>query len=168
MAEDKPDKADKAKEPEPKKRRLLPIILVAVGAILGGAGTAFFLPKMNPASRQPVQPRIVTATHPDVIELVFNPRTEHGHKQARVSFNIRYEADMNERDRILALMAEHWDLMRSRALMTLMRRTPQELHSDDGIRHLTSDLVKELQSALFPDDDAKIVDIAIQQIIVQG
>jgi flagellar basal body-associated protein FliL len=165
VAEDKPN--DKGGEAQAPKKKLPPIVLVVVGAALGGAGTVFMLPKDAPKPVTEPAPRIEQVIHPDKVELSFNPRTNRGIKAAKATFMFVYRADLNREAEVLAQIQEHWDLMVSRSLLTLMRRTPEEILSEDGIRLLTADLVKEISLALFPKGDAVVEDIVWKQLMVQ-
>jgi flagellar basal body-associated protein FliL len=160
VAEDKKKEAD-AKAEGGKKRGLSAIVMVAVGAVLGGAGVVFAVPpkKVEVVVEKP-PPRIQPIKHPDVVEITFNPQTEAGKGFASIKFKFTYEVREDLEQEAYKQVADNWDRARSNCLFMLGARTSRELGSDSGKRALVKDLTDELDHALFPDDGHKIARVS--------
>ena len=90
MAEDKKE-ADSKAEGAKKKKGLPPFVLIAVGAIVGGAGVVFAVPPKTVEVPQPVKVyEPLDGTHPDSIQHEFNPPTQPCKGIAPVA--LRYDA----------------------------------------------------------------------------
>ena len=169
MAEDTDTQADeRAGEGRPKRRGLPPIVLVAVGAALGGAGVVFLVPKPAAVERHgPPAPEIFRIEHGDLIETSFNARKERGYAMAKVSFRFVYRLDIHHEQKVLASIQHNWNQMYSRVLLVLMQQSPEDLQSDEGIRHLTKRLTAEMSLTLFPNREAVVDDIVWKHVFVQ-
>jgi flagellar basal body-associated protein FliL len=180
-------------EPEPAKKKGLPAIaLVAVGAALGGAGVVFLAPKPEPAPHGPAQPELVSYEHPDPMEFTFNPQVKRGYKTALVSLKFVYEADRKlvEGDaahaadgggghdkadpKAAAPMAPvpsaiktYWNRATSRCYEVLSNQDVETLTSPDGKKYLKQLLIDEIGASLFPEGQARVVDVYLMKIFVQ-
>lgn len=169
MADDKKRKDDADNEGG-KKKSLPPIVLVAVGAALGGAGVVFFGPQPEPIAHHEAadpEPVFKLFEHPDVVKLHFNPRQERGAMVAKVEFQFVYKADENHTDKVVEQIKKHWNQMYSRVLLRLSRETPQGLRDPDNKPHLENDLIREISMSLFPNEDAVVTQILWKGIYVQ-
>lgn len=161
MAEDK--KKDAAGKPEEgKKKRLSPVVLIALGAIVGGAGVVLAVPPKT--VEKLVEPKVhhdVDVLHPDPIKKTFNPRTQSGKGVARIEFKFVYTVREDREAAAFEQVKANWETVNSEALMLLKRRSMAELQSDTGLRLLEKDLIDELDRVLFPVvDNEKIAKVA--------
>lgn len=166
MAEDK-EKKDNEDEGG-KKKGLPPIVLVAVGAALGGAGMVFMSPAPE-EHHEPAEPEpeYKLLEHPDVIKLHFNPRQDRGSMMARVEFRFVYKLDMMDEAAALKSIKDHWNQMYSRILLRLSRETPQGLKDPDNRAHIENDLITEMSLTLFPDGEQVVKQILWKDFYVQ-
>jgi len=133
------------------KRGLPAVLLVAVGAMLGGAGVVFAVPPktVEVPVAEPVY-EIVDVVHPDLIRTEFNPRTRAGKGVARVSFKFVYTVREDREHEAFERIKQHWEQVNSDVLLILKTRTMEELQSEAGVRMLEHDLIQDLDRTLFP------------------
>lgn len=158
MAEEKKKDGD-AKVAEGAKKKGLPaIVLIALGAIVGGVGVVFAVPPKTVEKKVVEPPREdVDVEHPDKMEFKFNPQMGTGSAFANVSFYFIYtlkhvskaEEEHKEAE-AYELIKAHATRAKSNVLMLLKSRTKSDLQSEAGRRVLTADLIKELNASLFP------------------
>jgi flagellar basal body-associated protein FliL len=154
VAEEKKKEADAGGG---KKKGLPAFVLVAAGAVLGGAGVVFAVPpKVKEVRVEAPHYEDVDVTHPDSIKKSFNPRTRTGKGQARVEFKLVYTVREDRRGDAFELIRANWDQAQSNALMLLKNRSMEELQSDLGMRQLEKDLIEELDRTLFPNRPEKL------------
>ena len=153
MAEEKKKEADgKAEDGKKKKKGLPAIVMVAVGAIVGGAGVVFAVPpkvKIEKVQEKPHE--LIDVKHPDEILHEFNPKSRGaGRGIARMSFKFVYTVRDDHVDEAFEQIKEHWEDARSVTLDVFANRSWEELNSEAGRRMLEKDLIDELDRALFP------------------
>jgi flagellar basal body-associated protein FliL len=152
VAEDKKKEGDAKGDEGKKKKGLPPIVLIAVGAIVGGAGVVFAVPPKTVQPQQTHEPSVppeIDVLHPDPLKKTFNPRTKAGKGTARIEFKFVYTVRKDLEADAFTLIKENWEQANSDALMLLKRRSMEELNSDTGMRMLEKDLIEELDRALF-------------------
>jgi flagellar basal body-associated protein FliL len=174
VAEEKKKDGD-AKAEGAKKKKLPPIVMVALGAILGGAGVVFALPPK--VVEKPVEPKVVPPVdveHPDKMSFKFNPRTQAGKSFASLSFCFVYtvQDEKEPKDEAFELIKANWGRAKSRVLMLLKSRTPSDLNSENGQNILAADVMKELDKTLFdplPGKErvARVTDVLWEDWILQ-
>ena len=151
MAEDKKKEADGKPVEGKKKKALPPIVMIAVGAIVGGAGVVFAVPpKVKEVKVEQAVLKDVDVLHPDPMKKTFNPRSRAGKGTARIEFKFVYTVREDLEEHAFELIKEHWEQANSDALMLLKRRSMEELQTDTGMCILEKDLIDELDSTLFP------------------
>jgi hypothetical protein len=150
VADEKKQDGDGKTEGTPKKR-LPSIVLVAVGAIAGGAGVVFAVPpKVVEVKVEQRRLEDVDVTHPDALKVTFNPRSRAGKGTARVEIKFVYTVREDREREAFTAIAANWDEANSKTLMLLKNRSMEELQSDLGLRTLERDLIDELDRVLFP------------------
>ncbi|MCA8965912.1 MAG: hypothetical protein H6838_01085 [Planctomycetes bacterium] len=151
MAEDKKKEAD-AKAG--KKKGLPPIVMIAVGAILGGAGVVFAVPPKTVEVKveEPVH-EFVDVTHPDQIKHEFNPRTKAGKGIASLALKFVYTVREDREGEAFEQIKEHWDVANSNVLVIMKQRSMEELQAESGVRILEKDVLDDLDRTLFPEVD---------------
>lgn len=161
MAEDK-QKENDAKADQARKKSLPALVLVAVGAIVGGAGVAFVVPPKTIAVVEPPKVlELVDVTHPDVIQHEFNPRTRAGKGIVRVALKFVYTVREDLEDDAFAQLKANWEQANSNVLLLLKTRSMEELQSEAGVRMLERDLIDDLDRTLFPGKDgAKVAKVS--------
>jgi flagellar basal body-associated protein FliL len=166
MADDKDSKQVNA-ESGRRGRRLLPLLMVAAGAALGGAGVVLLgpQPKIETPKRQ--APELVQREHPDAMDFTFNPQVERGQKNAIVKFQFVYQMDARKEQAVLASIEDYWTRAYSRCLLVLKNRPASAFMTHDGITLLTKELADELTASLFPTGIAKVDDILWLKVMVQ-
>lgn len=158
MAEDKKKEAE-AKAEGGKKKGLSALVMIAVGAVIGGAGVVFVVPpkKIEVPVAKPAL-RIQPIKHPDVLEITFNPQTDAGKGFASIKFKFTYEV----REDLVATaeqqVVDHWDRARQNCLFMLCGRTVRDLQGPNK-QALAKDLMDTLDKALFPDDEHKVAHV---------
>ena len=169
MADDK--KKDDGEEGK-KKKGLPAIVLIAVGAIAGGAGAVFAIPPKTVEVAKPEKPKkTYDITHPDVIEKEFNARTRTGKSVARIKFKFVYTVREDLEDEAFEKIGANWDQANHNVLMLLTTRSVQELQTEPGLRMLEHDMIQELDRAFFGIDDkdkvASVSRVLITYILTQ-
>lgn len=150
MADDKNKDGDGKTEGKPKKR-LPAIVLVAAGAIAGGAGVVFAVPpKIKEVHVEVKAPQLVEVTHPDPLKITFNPRARAGKGTARAEIKFVYTVREDREHEAFEAIKTNWDEAHSDALMLLKNRSMEELQDPRGLRLLERDLIEELDRVLFP------------------
>lgn len=158
MADDK--KTDGEGKEQVRKKGLPPLILVAAGALLGGAGVVLGVPARPPETAKPVVHSYAPVHHPDLLEFKFNPRTQAGRSHASVSFYFAYRVREDLKEAANRAIAANWPRAYSMALELLRARTLIELNGDSGQSILAKDLVDVLDAALFPaSKDGKLATV---------
>lgn len=171
MADDK--KQEPAAEAGAKPKKKLPaIVLVALGAIAGGAGVVFLAPpKQDHAPVAEPAHVMLEITHPDKIEHEFNPRTQNGKAFGRVAFQFLYKVRDDHEDAAFEAIKTNWAVARSNALLLLRARSMEDLGRESGQRALEKDLVDELDHVFFPGKDhdkiAKVTRIVWDKFLIQ-
>lgn len=156
MAEDKKKEGDGKAEDGKKKKGLPPIVMIAVGAIVGGAGVVFAVPPKTIEKKVEEKPKeFVDVGCPDVILNEFNPHTRAGKGVCRISFKFRYTVREDLKAEAIKSMKEHWDQAKSNTLEMLKARSLEELNTETGVQLLKKDLTTCLDDTLFPPDKDK-------------
>lgn len=159
------DEKDKKKEEgeDGKKKGLPPIVLVAVGAALGGAGTVFMLPTPEPdqAAHVPEVPEIERVLHPDAVEHNFNPRNNRSKAMAQIHLKFIYKTYKDDADAAHEEIKQHWEIMRSKVLFELQKQSPDELLHADNRPQLEKVLRETMTLSLFPAEDGEKTGIAV-------
>ncbi len=155
MAEDKKE-ADSKAEGAKKKKGLPPFVLIAVGAIVGGAGVVFAVPPKTVEVPQPVKVyETLDVTHPDSIQHEFNPRTKAGKGIGRVALKFVYRVREDQEAAAFEQIKEHWEIANSNVLLLLKARSMEELQSESGVRMLEKDIQDDLDRTLFPTENGQ-------------
>ncbi|MBM4061721.1 MAG: flagellar basal body-associated FliL family protein [Planctomycetes bacterium] len=150
MAEEKKKEGD-GKADQARKKGLPAIVMIAVGAIAGGAGVVFAVPpkeKVVIVAEKP--PELIDVRHPDEIQHEFNPKSDAGRRIARVNFKFVYTVLETREKEAFELLQRHWEEAKAATLEVLANRAIDELSSETGRRLLEKDLVDELDRTLFP------------------
>ena len=158
MAEDKQKEDDGKTGAGQGRKGLQPLLLLAVGAALGGAGVVFAMPakKVEVRVPEPVH-EFVDVQHPDVMEHQWNPRTQAGRAYASAGFYFVYRVRDDREAEAFEAIKVNWDRARSNVLLLLKARTLVDLNSENGQKVLAKDLVDELDATLFPGRRAEKV-----------
>jgi flagellar basal body-associated protein FliL len=155
VAEEKKE-ADGKAEGGKKKKGLPPLVLIAVGAIVGGAGVVFAVPPKTVKVAEPVKVyETLDVTHPDLIQHEFNPRTKAGKGIGRVALKFVYRVREDLEETAFEQIKEHWELANSNVLLLLKTRSMEELQSESGVRMLEKDIIDDLDRTLFPEHDGQ-------------
>jgi flagellar basal body-associated protein FliL len=157
VAEDKKKDGDGKSDGGKRKKGLPPFVMVAVGAIAGGAGVVFAVPpKVVERTVEAKTYADVDVTHPDVIQHEFNPRTKAGKSMVRVALKFVYTVREDLEPAAFEQIKVNWDQAGSNSLLLLKTRSMEELQTEAGIRLLEKDLIDELDRTLFPAGDDKV------------
>lgn len=136
-----------------KKGKLMPLILVAVGAALGGGGVVLTTKPALEQGKDDNRPsKLIIVHQPDEMSFTFNPITNKGMKTARVRLKFDYQVDENFKDGAEEAIREKWDLAYSRCNEVMMQQKSEVLKTPEGKRSLKRLLVDELTLAFFPED----------------
>lgn len=148
MADDKKKEGDGKEAP---KKGKSPLIMIVVGAVLGGAGVTFALPpkEVEVKHEEPVL-QSAPVHHPDLMDFKFNPRTQAGKGYAHISFYFVYTVREDLEAAALKAVEANWPRAYSNVLELLMARTKTELDAENGRTVLRRDLEGVLDSAFFP------------------
>ena len=167
------DEKKKEEEGEEGKKKGLPaIVLVAVGAIVGGAGAVFAIPPKQ-VEVEHVEPELemLDVQHPDLFEFQFNPRTQAGKAYVSANFYFVYRVREDLEEEAFELIKAHWDQAVHSILLLFRARTIAELNSANGHEILAKDIAAELDAALFggsPDHKvATVTEVLWSKLIVQ-
>lgn len=169
MAEDKQKEGEAAAGG--KKKGLSAIVMIAVGAVLGGAGVVVALPPKKievPVEKPP--PKIQPIKHPDVMEVTFNPQAEAGKAFGSIKFKFVYEVREDLEEAAHKQLADNWDRAKNDCLMMLCARTSREIGDPAGKRAVVKALLDTLDAALFPDDGhklARVTEVLVSDLMVQ-
>lgn len=157
MADDKKKEGEEGKDGKAKKG-LPPIVMIAVGAIVGGAGVVFAIPpKTVEVKVEEPHYEMIDVIHPDVIKTEFNPRTRAGKGISRIGFKFVYTVREDKETEAFEQLKQHWDEAKSKTLLLLKTRSLEELNSEVGVRMLEHDLIQDLDTTFFPAVDGEQV-----------
>jgi len=134
----------------PKKKGLSPLVLIAVGAVLGGAGVVIGVPaKTVEVPVAPVSYGDVDVLHLDVITKTFNPKTRAGKAVAKVSFQFQFTCREDRYDSAYQLVSDRWEYGLTAVGKVLRRTSVKELTTEAGETMLEARLVDALNEELF-------------------
>ena len=151
MADEKKNQTETKTEAAAPKKRLPTLVLVAIGAAVGGAGVVFAVPpKTVEVKVEAKVHEIVDVTHPDPIVHDFNPRTKPGNRVVRVQFKFVYTVRDDREAEAFEQIRQRWDQANHNVLVLLKQRSVEELQSDAGRAMLEKDIIDDLDRALFP------------------
>ncbi len=150
MADDK----DKKEEGEGKKKGpIIPLILVSIGAALGGGGVVMFTkPPEKHVDNKPKSKEYLKVKTKDEMSFIFNPVKERGTTSARFRLKFVYLVEKKNKDKAHESLKNRWDLAYDRCLEVLTGSNAKELKSPEGKQGLKRRLVDELTIMLFPED----------------
>lgn len=156
-------------EAKPKKKGgIMPLILVAVGAGLGGAGVVFMSPKPEVEKpKGPPAPVYEHVEHPDKFEINFNPRTDRGRASGQVYFQFVYKMNKHDEAKVLEAIKTNWTRVNSRCLVIFSSKSVKDLMTPQGKQDLKKQLVDELTLTFFPEGEAEVDDILWVKFMVQ-
>lgn len=155
MADDKKKEDNKD---EGKKKGMSPLVMIAVGALVGGAGVVFAIPPKTVEVKVEAPPvHDIDVEHPDLIRNEFNPRQRAGKGVARVSFRFVYTVREDQQDAAFEQIKLNWNTARSYSLKLLRGRSRSELESETGLSVLEHDMKEELTRAFFESSGAEPV-----------
>jgi len=169
------DKKKEENEEGKKKKGLPAIVMIAIGAVVGGAGVVFAVPPKTVVEQAPAPVfEDVFITHPDVIEIEFNPRQRTGKAVARMSFKFVYKVHQDvkktdKQDAAIKLIGQNWDSATATSLELLRSRTVKELGSEMGSKILKHDLIERLNNSFFPGEHpvAQVSDVLVLGLLMQ-
>ncbi len=177
MTDDTTDRASADAQPgkDARRRWVSTLALVCVAAIAGGAGTVLMASGDSELGTELAgeygSGKRIRGRCERPIEHTFNPRVVRGSrsKLAKVAFRFEYETDPRHRDLVKRRIEQNWDLMYSRTLQLLRRRTVHELsNAETNIsRTLEEELSQTITRTCFPDGVATVDRINFVQILVQ-
>lgn len=158
MAKEKTKETDSKADAGKKKKGLPAIVMIAIGAIVGGAGVVFAVPPKTIAVVEPVKVlETLDVTHPDPIQHEFNPRTKAGKGIGRVALKFVYRVREDDEAQAFEKIKEHWEQANSNVLLILKTRSMEELQSESGVRTLERDVIDDLDRTLFPTENGRKV-----------
>tara|TARA_R110002072_G_scaffold174303_1_gene329289 strand:- start:1515 stop:2051 length:537 start_codon:yes stop_codon:yes gene_type:complete len=152
------NKKEETGEEAKKKKGMSPVIMIALGAIIGGVGVVFAVPpKTETIVAPPPEYEEVHITHPDLIKHAFNPRQRAGKGVMKISFKFVYTVTQDKTKHDVEHAAfeqikQNWDRANSAALQLLRSRSYEELNSESGATILEHDMLEELTQMLFKKD----------------
>jgi len=150
------DKKKEENSDETKKKGMSPLVMIAIGALVGGAGVVFAIPpKTVEVKVETPPPEYVEVEHPDLILKTFNPRQRAGKGVAKVSFRFVYTVREDLQDQAFEALQKHWNMANSKALSLLRSRSIKELNSESGERVLEHDLIGVLNEEFFHADEGE-------------
>jgi len=160
VAEEKKKEGD-GKAGAGKKKGLPPVVMIAIGAIVGGAGVVFAVPpKEKVVVVEEKRYEDIDVRHPDEIQHEFNPKSKAGSRIARVSFKFVYTVREDLEKEAFAKIKDRWEEAKSNCLEVLSNRSLEELNTESGLRMLEKDLVDDLDRTLFPKTEDKIARVS--------
>lgn len=167
MAEDK-KKKKKEGDKGNKKKGLPPLVLVAVGAALGGAGVVFVAPRHEPVTVDPTPlvPKKVQVEVDKSIDHNFNPRVERGKSMGSVKIKFNYVTLEQDSEIAEELIKRNWDRMTSNVLLFLSSQTPEQIMDPENILHLEKQLRESMTLTLFPPEEGEKTGIAVVKEIL--
>ena len=132
-------------------KTLLSLVLVALGAVAGGAGVVVAVPPKTIEQKGP-EPvyEFVDVVHPDPILHEFNPRSKVGKGIARVQLKFVYTVREDREAKAFARIEQQWEQVISNVLVLLKSRSMEQLRSDVGVAMLEKELIDDLDRTLFP------------------
>ncbi len=150
MADDK--KRESEGKTEGGKRKGLPaIVMVAVGAVLGGVGVVFAVPpKTVEVPVAPPEHEFCDVTHPDQIKHEFNPRTKAGKAIASIALKFVYTVRDDREQAAFEQIGKYWDDANSNVLRILKQYSMEQLQAESSIVVLEKELIDDLDRTLFP------------------
>jgi hypothetical protein len=142
-------------EPTAKPKRSLPaLVLVAVGAVAGGAVVVFAVPPKTvevPVEKPVLQ--MLDVTHPDPMKHQFNPRTKAGKGVAVIELQFVYRVREDLEHEAFEQIRQNWLFANSNVLVMLKGLSWEELTSESGGKLLEKQVLDELDRTLFPATD---------------
>lgn len=170
MAAEAPKSKEGDKQAAPKKKGMSPIIFIALGAIAGGAGVPFLLPKPKPVVHEaPKEPEYEEVQFEDKMSFSFNPKAERGRGQGKLSFYfvIKMKKDAKEEEKVKHLVKDGWERSRSRVFEILTAQTVASLQSPEGKMQIRRLIADELAINFFRKGEATVTTIYWDEFFIQ-
>ncbi len=155
---------------EGKKKGMSPLVLIAIGALVGGAGVVFAVPAKTVEVHvaEPAPEWSEPTYHPDVIEHTFNPVQDVGRGTAKFDFTFMYRYREDVEAEALKTMQAYMRLAESNTFKLLEQRSMKQLRSSAGLAAVEADLLDELNATLFKDFNADEKLAEVTAIVWQG
>lgn len=143
------------------KRGLPKLVLVAVGAALGGVGVVFAVPPKKVVVEVPqTAHEYVLCDHPEEMEFKVNPKSNSGKPLVVIKFGIKYKVREDREEHALRFAEVNWSKAESNVLLLLRGRHASEFRNSNFDATLQRDIQEELDNILFPGSkDEKVATV---------
>lgn len=150
--------------PAAKKRGKLPLIIVAVVCIAGGAAVPMFvtLPGTK-AEAKPKKPANDVAV--PVGDVVVNLAEDRMNRYLRMKIAIKVDAD--DEKAVTALVAKHKAAMKSKLISHLAGKTLRDVSGSVGVNRLSREILEKFDDILYPDGESKVREVLFEEYVVQ-
>lgn len=155
--------------PAPKKRGKLPLIVVAVVCIGGGAALPMVvaIPGFS-ASKAEAKPKKADDLHSVSVpfsDVVVNLAEERMTRYLRLKLALKVDAE--DEKAVTALVAKHKITMKSRIISHLAGKSLKDVSGTVGVNKLQREILEKFEDILYPDGHSKLQDVLFEEYVVQ-
>jgi len=151
-----------------KKRGKLPLVLVSVVCIAGGAGVPMvvdipgLLGKKAEAKPKTKAENTVAVPFGDV---VVNLAEERMSRYLRVKIALKVDAE--DEKTATALVTKHKAAMKSKLISHLAGKSLKDVSGSVGVNKLQREILERFEDILYPDGESKLRDVLFEEYVVQ-
>ncbi len=157
------DKQDPSGKPKSKLKRLVLLIVLVCAVAAAAAGGMYYFMVMQTEHGHPVQAPIPQPVFMQLNPLTVNLQGDDGQRYLRVGLSLKF-LDPKAQD----YLTEHMPEIRSRILLALSNKQPEDLETVDGKRALAQELKLLVEQPTQPGNrSVKIDDVLFTEFVVQ-
>mgnify|MGYP002382429692 CR=1 FL=1 len=149
-----------------KKRGKLPLIIVAVVCLGGGAAVPMFVPMPGAGAKaeaKPKKPANYVAV--PVGDVVVNLAEDRMNRYLRTKIAVKVDAE--DEKTVTALVTKHKAALKSKLITYLAGKTLKDVSGSVGVNKLSREILEKFDDILYPDGDSKVKEILFEEYVVQ-
>jgi flagellar FliL protein len=154
--------------PAPKKRGKLPLVIVAVLCIGGGAALPMFVTIPGLGSKAEAKPKHTDDLHSVSVpfgDVVVNLAEERMTRYLRLKLAIKVDAE--DEKAVTALATKHKAAMKSRIISHLAGKSLKDVSGTVGVNKVQREILEKFEDILYPDGHSKLQDVLFEEYVVQ-
>lgn len=152
--------------PAGKKRGKLPLVVVAVVCIAGGAAVPMFVPIPGMGTKAEAKPKKpANYVSVPVGDVVVNLAEDRMNRYLRMKLAVKVDAD--DEKAVTALVTKHKSAMKSKLIGYLAGKSLRDVSGSVGVNKLSREILEKFDDILYPDGESKVKEVLFEEYVVQ-